>query len=103
MQDWSVWLQIATFDVEHSPVARFHNHGNPVYACLLAHQKLHLEVVTLVDQDIDLWWARQESRQGILGHPFPEDFYLRIRIRFIDLTRCNNCFVDADLVYPRVE
>jgi hypothetical protein len=49
MKDWPLGILIEPFDVEHAPVARFHENGNPSAPCPLAQKNFDVQTVALVN------------------------------------------------------
>jgi hypothetical protein len=53
MEYWTIGFEVEAFDVKHTAVARLHDHRYLTFAGCFAHEELHVERVTLFDDEVE--------------------------------------------------
>jgi hypothetical protein len=104
VEDRAVRLEIESLHVEQATIARVHDHGDPVSARTLPDHHLHVEIVTFLDQEVELAAAPgEELVDGVGLDPLGEAVDLQVRIDLEHLPRGEQRLLHPDLVDPPAE
>ncbi|MGH9389952.1 MAG: hypothetical protein ACRD1Z_10075, partial [Vicinamibacteria bacterium] len=69
----AVRFEIETLDVQHSPIARLHDDGNPELSRLLPQKAFDVQAVTLINDNVELSSCNEVTAKVSLRDAFVED------------------------------